>query len=143
MKIIVSGRNIELTPAIKDHVTDQFRKLFEHFDFLQEVHVFLSVEKNPSIRANHLAEATVHIHGAIIRVSVATENLYSSIDQLEKKAFRSLGKQKNKLLKRSKHDASGESIRKQAIEEDTHLEDDDDLHEEVFTTYQEVPATVS
>lgn len=143
MKIIVSGRNIELTPAIKQHVTDQFNKLFEHFDFLQEVHVFLSVEKNPSIKDNQLAEATVHINGAIIRVSVATENLYTSIDSLEKKAFRSLRKQKNKLLKRSKHDASGQTIRKPEIDEEVAAEEDEDLQEEVFTTFDEQPASVS
>ncbi len=152
MKIIVSGRNIDLTKAIKDHVTDKFDKLDHHFDFIQEIHVFLSVEKNPKIKEKHLAEATVHVNGAIVRVETKSENLYSSIDDLVRKVDRSLKKHKTKLLRRSKHDHMSESIRKQGFKEALAEEkeanaDEQDMEvpeEEVFLTFleSETEATV-
>lgn len=98
MKTIVNGRNIELTPAIKAHVQEKIGKLKEHYDFVQEVHVFLGVEKNPSIKESHLAEATVTVPGGIVRVSVASTDLYGSIDELVKKADRGLRKHKTRLM---------------------------------------------
>ncbi len=140
MKIIVSGRNIDLTKAIKEHVTEKFDKLDHHFDFIQEVHIFLSVEKNPKIKENHLAEATVHVSGAIVRVETKSENLYASIDDLVRKVDRSLKKHKTKLLRRSKRDHVSESIRKQGFE-DAVAEEVDELEEvpeeEVFLTFLE------
>lgn len=145
MKIIVSGRNIDLTKAIKDHVSEKFQRLEEHFDFVQEVHCFLSVEKNPSIRDNQVAEATVHVRGAIVRVEVRSDNLYTSIDELVRKVDRSLKKHKTKLLKRNKHDSSGESIRRTGFEEAVAEESGETAapEEEVFYTYSEEEEPVS
>ena len=112
MKVIVNGRNIELTSAIKSHVEEKLGKLKAHYDFVQEVHVFLSVEKNPSIKQSHCAEATVHCGGSLVRVSIASEDLYSSIDDLVKKLDRGLRKHKTKLMQRSQGRHHAESIRK-------------------------------
>lgn len=110
MKTIVNGRNIDLTEAIKDHIEEKFEKLQNHFDFLQEADVFLSVEKNPSIKDNHCAEVSLHIHGTVLRVSVAKPDLYAAIDELVRKADRSMRKYKTKHLKH--HQSNTESIRK-------------------------------
>jgi putative sigma-54 modulation protein len=114
MKIIVNGRNIELTDAIKAFVTDKFKRLEQHFDFIQEVHVFVGVEKNPRIQEKHHAEATIHVNGAVFRLEAASTDLYASIDLLVDKAHRSLDKHKTKLLHRNKagRSAHGTSIRK-------------------------------
>jgi len=149
MKIIISGRNIELTPAIKDHVNEKFRRLEEHFDFIADIHVFLSVERNPKIKNNHKAEATVIVNGGVVRVEVASTDLYSSIDVLIRKLDRSLNKHKNKWGSRSKHDQTGESIRKPVVagEDETHVVEEEafegTLHETtetVFITYDDVSA---
>lgn len=145
MKIIVSGRNIDLTKALKDRVTEKFNRLREHFDFILEIHIFLSVEKNPSIRENQRAEVTIHVSGAVIRLEATSVDLYGSIDKLFEKAERSLGKHKTKLLHRAKsgRSAGGESIRRQAealenaavatAEMDTDL----DNESEFFYTYSD------
>jgi len=100
MQIVTNGRNIELTPAIKDYVQQKVSRLESHFDFILEVHIILEVEKNPRIAENQLAEATVHVTGAIIRVEAASDNLYASIDKLVDKIERSLRKNKTKLMHR-------------------------------------------
>ena len=148
MRIIVNGRNIHLTDAIKSHVTEKFERLDHHYDFIHEIHVFLSVEKNPSISNNQLAEATVHVNGAVVRVEESSDNLYASIDKLVDKVERSLNKHKTKLLHRAKSGRSsgGESIRKVGYEEGFIDRSPDETKDEelegVFFTYddEEIPA---
>ena len=117
MKIIISGRNITLTDAIKEHVEEKFARLQNHYDFVREIHVFLSVEKNPRIEASQRAEATVHVNRAILRIEVCSDNLYGSIDELVDKVDRSVNKHKTKLLGRAKSGKNAESIRKAGFEE--------------------------
>ncbi len=113
MQIVTNGRNIELTDSIKSYVDEKVGRLQNHFDFIQEVHVILEVEKNPRISANQLAEATIHVTGAVIRVEAASENLYASIDMLVDKIERSLRKHKTKLMNRT-GPRNHETIRKEA-----------------------------
>jgi putative sigma-54 modulation protein len=117
MKLIVNGRNIELTDAIKAYVAEKIGRLEQHYDFIQEIHVFLSVEKNPRIHDNQRAEATVVVSRAVLRVETSSEGLYGSIDTLVDKIERVLTRHKTKLLGRAKS-AKGESIRHNGFEEE-------------------------
>ena len=114
MKIITNGRNIELTDAIKDYVSEKLVRIANHYVIVNEVHIILGVEKNPRIHDKHLAEATVHVPGAVMRLEVASENLYASIDVLIDKIDRSLRKHKTKLQSHGgSHDHSA-TIRRHA-----------------------------
>lgn len=141
MRIIVNGRNIHLTDAIKTYVTEKFSRLEHHYDFIHEIHVFLGVEKNPSISNNQLAEATVHVNGAVVRVEESSDSLYASIDKLVDKVDRSLNKHKTKLLHRAKSGRSsgGESIRKVGVEEPVAVDETEEAEdfEGVYFTYDE------
>lgn len=147
MKVIVNGRNIELTDAIKGHVTEKMEKLRQHYDFIANVEVFISVDKNPSIKDNAHAEASVHTGGQIIRVSVASPDMYKSIDELTLKLERGLRKHKNKLLQRSQGRHGSESIRKPDLPEELEgLLDDEDGFEMVDvaeTPQADAPALAS
>jgi len=138
MQIVTNGKNLDLTPAIKDYVQQKIGRLESHYDFILEVHVILELEKNPRIHANQLAEATVHINGAVIRVEAASENLYASIDLLADKINRALTKHKSS--KNRTHD----TIRKEGGEEQVsleHAEDEDD--EELLYVHVEEEEPVS
>ncbi|HEY9746208.1 MAG TPA: ribosome-associated translation inhibitor RaiA [Oculatellaceae cyanobacterium] len=140
MKLIVNGRNIELTEAIKAYVSEKIGRLEHHYDFIQEIHVFLSVEKNPRIQNNQLAEATVVVNRAVLRVEVSSQDLYGSIDQLVDKIERVLTRHKTKLLGRAKS-AKGESIRHAGFEEEavaTATEEFEEIDMEgVYLTYED------
>jgi putative sigma-54 modulation protein len=147
MKLIVNGRNIELTDAIKAYVEEKTTKLEHHYDFIKEIIVFLSVDKNPSIHNNQHAEATVMVPGAVVRVEVSTDSLYASIDKLIDKIDRALRKHKTKLLHRAKSGRSqhGDTIRRTGLDEALAEEravqqnplDDEDEIEGVSLTYHE------
>ena len=137
MKLLANGRNIELTDAIKAYVSEKVGRLEQHYDFIQEIHVFLGVEKNPRISNNQLAEATVVVNRAVLRVEVSSTDLYASIDKLVDKVDRVLTRHKTKLLGRAKS-AKGESIRKAGPEEEevpTELTAEE--MEGVFLTYED------
>jgi putative sigma-54 modulation protein len=140
MRIITNGRNIELTDAIKEYVNHKLEPLAEHFSFVQEVHVFLSVEKNPSIHDNHLAEATVRVSKALLRVEVAKENLYASIDSLADKMDRALRKHKTKIQHQTGHHKAASSIRTEGFDAElaqaTKASHEGDTEEGLFWTYE-------
>jgi len=141
MKLIVNGRNIELTEAIKAYVAEKTERLQHHYDFIQELHVFLGVEKNPRINTGQHAEATVVVNRAVLRVETASEDLYGSIDKLVDKVDRVLARHKTKLLGRAKS-AKGESIRRVGMDTDTVVDNDvmtTDVEEleGVYLTYEE------
>ncbi|MEB3206414.1 MAG: ribosome-associated translation inhibitor RaiA [Vampirovibrionales bacterium] len=125
LKLVASARNFELTDAIKQYIDEKFSRVGDHFQFVSEIHIFLNVEKNPRIPRSHVAEATVHTPGAVLRLEAASENLYASIDSLLDKVNRQLAKQKD--VRYHKSDKGGPSIRHLALSGT--LEDDDVIDE--------------
>ena len=114
MQIIVNGRNIEITPAIKAYVKEKMAKVVEHYDQLIDFEVILTVIKNRSVSDSHIAEAKCNIAGARIHIEEKAETMYASIDLLADKLNRQIQKYKDKTIK-GKHKA--DSIRTAAAEE--------------------------
>ena len=56
MRILVNGRNIEITDAIKAYVKEKIGKVATHYDQIQGIEVVLSVIKNPAAAEKHIAE---------------------------------------------------------------------------------------
>ena len=101
MNIHLTGRHVELTPAIREYATGKFGKIKRHFDNVIDVHIILSVEK-----LKQKAEATVHISGRDVFVECEDENLYAAIDALVDRLDRQVLKHKEKMSAR-RHDESG------------------------------------
>lgn len=96
MNIIVSGRNIEVTEALKRSVDEKLSKYEKYFKSDIEVHATLSVQKNRQI-----FEVTIPLKDdVIIRVEEASEDMYASIDLAVDKLARQIQKHKTKLEKR-------------------------------------------
>lgn len=126
MHVVVTGRNIELTPALKQYLEDKLRRSQKHFDHPLDVKARLSVEKNPSIAESQTAEITINVNGATIRGQESTENMYASIDLVSDKIERQLRKFKtryyhkgNKLRHKDKSRAAQPVIEDIATEVDT------------------------
>ncbi len=106
MKIVIEGKNIELTESLKDHVTDKLTRLKNHFEGIikeHEVRVKLSVERNPRISKNNITEVTIFLDGKIIRSEQATEDMYASIDTVVDKLDRQIKKYKSKHYRSFQH----------------------------------------
>jgi len=92
MNIQLTGRHLDITPAIREYVTGKFGKIKRHFDNVIDVNVILSVEK-----LKQKAEATVHISGKDVFVECDDENLYAAIDALVDRLDRQVIKHKEKI----------------------------------------------
>ena len=93
MKFIISGKNIEITPGLKDTITRKLGKLERYFTPDTEIIVTLSVEKE-----RQKIEVTIPVKGNIIRSEQVSNDMYVSIDLVEEIIERQLKRYKNKLV---------------------------------------------
>ena len=93
MKFIISGKNIEVTPGLKDAIEQKLGKLERYFTPETEINVTLSVEKG-----RQKIEVTIPVKGNIIRSEQTSNDMYVSIDLVEEIIERQLRKYKNKLV---------------------------------------------
>jgi putative sigma-54 modulation protein len=99
MKLVVQGKNIEITDAIRTHVHQKIEKATAHFQpLIHKVDVNLSVENNPRIAPKQSTEVTLYLNNAVVRAEESSENLYASIDMVTSKITRQLRKYKEKRL---------------------------------------------
>ena len=101
MNLNLTGRHMEITPAIREHVIGKLDKVKRHFDNVIDVNVILSVDK-----LVQKAEASVHISGKTLFAEASDSNLYVAIDNLIDSLDRQVLKHKEKFEAR-RHDDSG------------------------------------
>lgn len=101
MNLNLTGRHLEITPAIREHVLSKLDKVKRHFDSVIDINVILSVDK-----LVQKAEATVHISGKSIHAETEDSNLYAAIDALFDALDRQVLKHKEKFEAR-RHDETG------------------------------------
>lgn len=97
MRIVVSGKNIVVTDALKDRVNKKLSKFEKFFEPNTDAHATLSVEKG-----RHIFEVTIPFNGIILRAEEATDDMYMSIENVVEKLERQIRKQKTKLERRMK-----------------------------------------
>ena len=105
MNINLTGRHLEITPAIREHVTTKLGKIKRHFDHVIDINVILSVDK-----LKQKAEATVHLSGKTIFAETDDTNLYVSIDNLVDALDRQILKHKDKNSSRRHDDTGGHAV---------------------------------
>ena len=79
MKYVITGRNIEVTPRLRDMVESKLGKLERYFNQDTEVLVTLSVEKD-----RNTIEVTIPVKGTIIRAEETSDDMFVSIDVVDK-----------------------------------------------------------
>ena len=92
MNLNITGRHVEVTPAIRDYVTSKLDRVIRHFDNVTSVGVILSVEK-----LKQKAEVTVHVPGKDMHVEESGDDLYAAIDAMFDKLDRQVLKYKQKI----------------------------------------------
>lgn len=98
MYIHVTGKNIEITDAIKAYVKEKVGKVANHYDQVTAIDVVLSVIKNPAASGKHIAEVTCKMNTGVVRCEESADSMYESIDLLADKLSRQVKKFKDKSL---------------------------------------------
>jgi len=87
MQLQVKGRNLEVSDAIRRYAEQKLAKLERQLKD-PRVELELTVERNPSISASQVAEATIWTRGPVLRAREASTDMHASIDQLVEKLER-------------------------------------------------------
>ena len=90
MNLNIVGHQLEVTPAIRGHVTGKLERIKRHFDHVLDVHVTLSASK-----LGQKAEVTLHVPGKEIHCTCEQADLYAAIDLLVDKLDRQVLKYKD------------------------------------------------
>ncbi len=120
MEVVVRGRDIDLTAALKNHVTKKVRKLDRFLSGASQAQVRLAVE-----RGRHIAEVTIPVGGFILRGEVRGEDMYASVDQAVQKLERQ-AKRLNQRLHRHAGGSEAAAASDGAQAGDAHPEDGDE-----------------
>jgi putative sigma-54 modulation protein len=107
MRLHVKGKNHEVSESIRRYAEEKLGKLDRQLHELTQVELELLVEKNPSIAANQVAEATVWTKGPTLRAREASSDMKASIDQLTEKLRRQI---EHYRAKRSRRQSRGNGI---------------------------------
>jgi putative sigma-54 modulation protein len=101
MNIIISGRHLEITPALKNYAEEKVKKFERYLSDISEATVTLSIEK----KYRHKAEVLMKANGVLIQAEGVTGEIYSSIDEVVEKLERQVKRYKDKLVSRRKGSA--------------------------------------
>src|SRR5438552_11016062 len=109
MRLQVKGKNLDVSDSIRSYAEDKLRKLERQLADPTQIELELSVERNPSISANHVAEATIWTKGPTLRAREASADMRASIDQLVDKLERQVQRYREKRRPRTGRD-NGSSL---------------------------------
>ena len=101
MRITITGRNIELTPGLKEAVEEKLSKLEKYFKPDTDVYVTLRVEKD-----RQKIEVTIPTKGHTIRSEQVSNDMYVSIDLVEEAIERQLLKYRTKIISKKMNAAA-------------------------------------
>ena len=96
MQLEVKGKNVEVSDSIRSYAENKLRKLERQLSPPTVVELELTVERNPSISENQVAEATIWTKGPVLRAREASSDMKASIDQLTDKLARQVKRYREK-----------------------------------------------
>jgi putative sigma-54 modulation protein len=99
IRIEIAGRQVEVTPSIREFTLDKLRKLEKLLDGPLEVHVVLAAEKH-----RQLAEIQVKSRTAVLSGAEETDDLFASISEVADKLERQALKHKEKVTERKRRE---------------------------------------
>lgn len=116
MRFEYTGRHVEVSPAIRRHVEEHFKKLDHIFndDSTLSTHVIIDVEKNRQI-----GEIVVSWRDHTLTAKDTNADMYMALTRAMAKIEKQAVKLKKKIIDRKQ---SGQSVARVAPEPDGHLE---------------------
>jgi putative sigma-54 modulation protein len=81
VELRVKCRGVEISDAVRSYAEKRLRKLERQLAD-PRIELELSAEHNPSIKAHHVAEATVWSSGTVLRARESSHDVRASIDRL-------------------------------------------------------------
>lgn len=99
--IVVTGNNVEVTPAMSDYVNKKLERTIGKLassGAVKDCDVHLVVNKNPKVKNSHRAEVVTALKGTVIRCAEDSPDMYASIDAVTDRLARKLKRYKERKL---------------------------------------------
>ncbi len=106
MRLMITGRHVAVTPALREYVEARMERLNRYGLKLGTLQILLSLEK-----FHHVAEVVGVVQGRRLQAKTSTEEMYASIDEVVDK----LGAQLRKLKERKTNHKFGDESRVRAL----------------------------
>jgi len=116
MKMMLTGRHLEMDDQIRAYAEKKLLKAETYFDHIIEAHMVLSAEKH-----RRIAEVTLNAKNVTIHANEETDDIFNSIDRVMEKVDAQVKKYKERI-KDHKHRAKG--LVPVAQDEESDIEDD-------------------
>lgn len=122
MRMIIHGRHLEVTEAIRNHAEKKIGRIKKYFNNIVEVDITLSAVKMKT-GAYHTADVLVFVNGHKIKASSTDEDLYAAIDEVVDVLEAQITKHKEKLrdnqhigvMRKVKYNPITKTVEKEAI----------------------------
>jgi putative sigma-54 modulation protein len=129
MNIVVTGKHVEVTDALRTYVREKVGKLTRFFDHFQEADVVLRVERHRRDGNVQIVEVTMWGDGIVLRGEEGSPDMYASIDVVSEKLEKQIEKYRSRLIEkrrideaRRKQAAANRAIRERAAAEEASTE---------------------
>jgi len=122
MQLVISGKNIELTDALRSYVEEKIGKVKKYFESIIEVDVTLGLEKGATPEESKFIEVILFSSGVTIHAREEHSDMYAAIDLVADKLERQVKKHKEKI--KSKHRKQKEQVKYEAMHSLLKVEDD-------------------
>jgi ribosome hibernation promoting factor len=101
VRIEVKGRHTEVTDELRRQVEKRFARVGRQVSNFASLEVELSEERNPSITASQVAEATLRLKGVTLRAREASPEMLHSIHEVAEDLRRQVKRHRERRRKRS------------------------------------------
>ncbi len=102
MRMEIRGRHVEIDDDLRELVRKRFQRLGRQVSPLATLEVVLSEERNPSIRDNQVAEATLSLKGVTLRAKECSPEMTHTVRELSEDLRRQVKKHREVRRKRSR-----------------------------------------
>jgi putative sigma-54 modulation protein len=126
MKLIIHGRNIEMTDRLREYVEKKVSRLDRYMSDITEARVELSTESARSAEHRKVAQLTLRAKGKLLRAEERTDDIFASIDTMINKMHRQIARYKGKRRDRGR----GRSVEELPLPDESYAEyeeEDDEL----------------
>jgi putative sigma-54 modulation protein len=98
MELQIKGRNLEVSDQMRAFAERKLAKIGRMCHDSTRVELELAIEKNPSVSAHEIAEATVWLKGRTLRAREASRDMKIAIDDVVDKLCRELAELRDKRV---------------------------------------------
>ena len=102
MELQITGKNIELSPAVHQYVERKLGKLRRHLPNITESKVEIAEEKTKSPRQRFIVQLTIDSNGTLLRSEERGADLFTAIDKITAVMTRQIEHYKGKLYDKRK-----------------------------------------